>query len=137
MGAIGGDILEITWNHKTKGSGRLYPKAGEDNTFNVGGFTGSDDMQMVDGSGSSIRQLTGGRWKVGATVSWDMNEADELAEMQELSGDPQEAEWTVTLSNGTVWAGTGAPVGDLEGNVSQGTFAIVISGGGKLKKIAG
>ena len=138
MGAIGGDVEEITWNHPTRGSGRLYAKAGEDSTSVLGGRTGDNDMQKIDGSGAAIRTMTNGRWKVTAVVAWYMNSAvDELTQMQDLAGDTEESEFTITYSNGTVWAATGFPVDDLEGNSREATFELTISGGGKLVKIGG
>jgi hypothetical protein len=137
MAAVGGDILEITYNHPTIGSGIWFPKANEDSTFDPGGFRGTDDANQVDGSGKKIRQLNRVGWFVETTVSWDGNVANELDQAEALAGDPVEADWTVTHINGTVWKGKGAPVGDIQGNGNTATMAIKISGGGKLKKISG
>ena len=43
MAATGGDILEITFNHPTLGSGTIYPKSGEDSTLITGGFRSEDE----------------------------------------------------------------------------------------------
>ena len=56
MSVIGGDILEITFNHPTLGSGIIFPKAAEDSTFDLGGFRSNDDAAGVDGSGEMIDQ---------------------------------------------------------------------------------
>jgi len=77
------------------------------------------------------------RWKFGVTVSWDMNSADELSKIHELAASPVQADWTISSINGTVWGGKGKPVGDYEGNGNAATFPLLISGGGKLKKISG
>lgn len=135
--AVGGDIIEITYNHPTLGSGVFYPKSGEDSTFTPGGFIGNDDDNMLDGSGTSIRQLNQVRWKVAVTCSWDMNGADEVTKARQLSGSTEEADWTFTHINGTVWGGKGAPVGTIEGNGNASTFALTVSGGRGLKKIVG
>lgn len=137
MAATGGDILEITYNHPTLGSGIWFPKAAEDSTFDPGGFRGADDANMVDGSGKAIRQLNRVRWSFEGTVSWDGNVANELNQAKALAGDPVEADWTVTSINGTVWKGKGAPVGDIQGNGNTATMAIKIGGGADLKKISG
>lgn len=137
MAAVGGDILEITYNHPTAGSGIWFPKANEDSTFDPGGFRGTDDANQVDGSGKKIRQLNRVGWFVETTVSWDGNVANELDQAKALAGDPVEADWTITHINGTVWKGKGAPVGDIQGNGNTATMAIKISGGGELKKISG
>ncbi len=132
---VGGDITEISYNHPTIGSGVLYPKAAEDSTFDLGGFRGNDDANMVDGGGRNIRQLNQVRWSFEGTVSWDMNIDNELQKVTDMSKDPQEADWTFTHINGTVWGGKGAPVGDVQGNGNGSTFTLKASGGKALKKI--
>lgn len=137
MAAVGGDITEITYNHPTLGTGTIFPKSGEDSTYDLGGLRGNDDANMVDGSGGSIRQLNRVRWSFEVTVAWDMNSRAELEKLTALAGDPVEAEWTITNINGTVYGGTGAPVGDMQGNGNAATFTLKVSGGGALKKITG
>lgn len=135
MAVIGGDLVEATYNHPTLGSGTVYYKAGEDGTIDTGGFTGADDAQQIDGAGRTIRQLNRKRWSAEGVVAWDMNSADELKAVNDMAGDPQEADWTITHYNGTVWGGKGAPVGDVQGATNAATFTLKISGGGVLKKI--
>ena len=137
MASVGGDIIEVTYNHPTLGTGTILPKSGEDSTFDLGGFRGNDDANMVTGSGESIRQLNNARWSFEVTVAWDMNTKSELEKITALAGDPVEADWTITHINGTVYGGKGAPVGDQQGNGNAATFTLKVSGGGKLKKIVG
>lgn len=135
MAAVGGDIIEITYNHPTLGSGTYYPKSGESFTLDLGGVKGNDDANMVDGGGNTIRQLNRTRWSCEGPVAWDSNVALELDTVTALAGDPVEADWTISHINGTVWGGKGAPVGDVQGDTNAATFTLKISGGGKLKKI--
>jgi hypothetical protein len=137
--ATGGDILEITYNNPNLGSGVFYPQAGTDSSLNTGGVMNTDDMAMIDGSGAPIRQMTNTRWKFNFTSSWDMNSTDEVSLLKALAADthPDGTQWTVSIINGTTWAATGFPVGDIEGNTKDATVAVVISGGGKMKKIIG
>lgn len=135
MGAIGGDILEITFNHPTIGSGTIYPKSAEDSTIDLGGFRSEDDENMIDGSGAMIDKMTRARWGVETKVAWDNNVAQELEKLNDLAASPVQADWTITHISGTVWGGTGKPVGDLKGSGNDGTFSLKIAGGGKLKKI--
>jgi hypothetical protein len=137
MGAVGGDITEITYNHPTLGTGTWFPKASEDSTFDPGGIRGNDDANMVDGGGRTIRQLNRVRWSFAGTVAWDMNSANELEQARKLAASPVEADWTISHINGTVWGGKGAPVGDVQGNGNAGTFSIKLSGGQGLEKIIG
>ena len=136
MAAVGGDILEISYNHPTLGTGRFFPKSGEDSTFDYGGIRGNDDANGVDGGGRTIRQLNAVRWSFETVVSWDANLSDELRQMTKLAGDPVEADWTITHINGTVYGGLGAPVGDIQSNGNAATMTLKVSGGGALVKIS-
>lgn len=133
--AVGGDITEITWNHPTLGSGVMYPKAGEDSTFDLGGFRANDDANSIDGGGNMIDQLNRVRWSLESTIAWDMNTDLTLEKIVALAGSPEQADWTISHVNGSVYGGKGKPVGDLQGAGNAATFALKISGGGKLKKI--
>lgn len=130
----GGDLIEITYNHPTVGSGVIFAKASEDNTFDLGGFNSSDDQNMIDGGGNMIDQMNRKRWKVSVLVSNDMNTRTELEKIEAIVASPLQADWTFSHVNGTIYAGTGKPVGDKELNVNQSTVPLTISGGGKLKK---
>lgn len=133
--ATGGDIIEITYNHPTIGSGTIFAKSNEDSTFNLGGFRSNDDNNMIDGAGNMIDQINRTRWSLETTVSWDMNEREELQKVNDMAGSPEQADWTFSHVNGTVHSGKGKPVGDLEGNGNAATFTLKISGGGVLRKI--
>lgn len=135
--AVGGDIIEITYNHPTLGSGVVFPKASEDSTYDLGGFMSTDEANMVDGGGNMIDQQNRKRWFVQAVVAWDMNEREDLERLTDLNASPIPGEWTFTHINGSVYKGTGKPVGDLQGNGNAATFTLKVAGGGKAKKIAG
>lgn len=137
MSVVYGDIREITYNHPTLGSGTYFPKAGEQSSFDPGGFRGEDDAQMVDGGGRNMKKLTQNRWSAEAVVSWDANVTNELDTLKKLAADPVDGDYTISLVNGTVWGGKGSPVGDVKGDVSSGTIALKLAGGGELKKIVG
>jgi hypothetical protein len=132
--ATGGDIIEITYNHPTIGSGVIYPKAAEDNNFDLGGVRSADDANMVDGGGNMIDQMNRTRWSVETLCVNDMNSQNEAEKCNELAASAVLADWTFTHINGAVYVGKGKPVGDLINNVNQSTFTLKVSGGGKLKK---
>ncbi len=134
--AVGGDILEITYNHPTLGSGILRPKSAEDNTYDQGGIRTGDDANMIDGGGNPIWQKNRVMGFFEAVVANDQNTNEELEQMIALAADPVEAEWTFSLINGTVYGGTGVPVGDLQGNINQATFTLKVAGA-SFKKIVG
>jgi len=134
--AVGGDILEITYNHPTLGTGTIFPKASEEASYDLGGFKSNDDASMVASSGEMIDQINQTRWFFSVSVTWDMNVREDLEKIAELAADTVLADWTFTHINGTVYAGKGKPVGtDLAGNGNTSTFPLKVSGGGKLKKI--
>lgn len=135
--AVGGDIIEITFNHPTIGSGVIFPKSAEDSTFDPGGFRSNDDANMIDGGGNMIDQLNRVRWSLESTVAWDMNTREDLEKIAQLAASPVLADWTFSHINGTVYGGKGKPVGDVQGNGNAATFTLKVAGGGTLKKVVG
>jgi len=133
--AIGGDLIEATYNNPVVGSGVFYFKGSEDGTFNLGGLTTQDDSAMVDGAGKAIYVMNQKMWSVEGVISWDMITNNELLKLQALSAEPSESDWTFSHVGGTIWSGKGKPVGDLAGNTGQATTPLKIAGGGKLSKI--
>jgi len=134
--AVGGDIIEITYNHPVLGTGVLNPKSGEDNSYFPGGIITSSDENMIDGSGQPIWQKNRRRGYFEAVCVNDQNDAEELQKMIELSAHPEPTEWTFSIANGTVYGGTGKPVDSFEGNINQATFTLRVEGG-QFKKIVG
>lgn len=135
MGFIGGDVLEITFNHPTLGDGTFYLKSGEDVSYDLGGFRSEDEMGAVAGNGEMIDKLNRKRWMIEAPVAWDMNGNDELQILSNLAADPEPATFTISHINGDVRKGKGKPVGDLPGEGQSSTIPVKLSGGGTLKKI--
>lgn len=136
MAAVGGDILEVTYAHDTLGSGTFFPKSGEDSTFDLGGFRGGDDANMVDGGGRNIKQLNRVRWSFEVLVAWDAITDEDLEKLTALAESPIDADWTVSLINGAVYAGKGSPVGDIQGSGNSPSFTLKVAGGGKMVKQA-
>ncbi len=134
--AVGGDILEVTYNHPTLGTGIFRPKSNEDNTYDQGGIRTNDDSNMVDGGGTAINQKNRVRGFFEVVISNDINTNEELDQVNALAADPVEADWTFSLINGAVFGGAGTPVGDIQGNVNQATFTLKVSGS-QFKKIVG
>ena len=132
-----GDVLEITYNHPTLGSGTYFPKSAEDSSFDSGDFRSTDDANSITASGSMIDIINRTRWSVELPVEWDSAVDDELESLRELAANPVLAEWTIRRINGTVYRGTGKPVGDIVGNGNTGTIPLKVAGGGVMEKIAG
>lgn len=133
--SVGGDIVEITYNHPTLGSGSFFPKAGEDSEYNLGGFRNDDEANGIDGGGGMIVKKNRTRWHFGIKVAWDANTRHDLEKAIALANSNVAADYTFSHSNGTVYRGAGYPVGDLMGNGNTATFDLKISGGGVLKEI--
>jgi|SRR5690242_2743060 len=136
MAVIGGDILEISFNHPTLGSGSLFPKSNEQSTLDTGGFRTEDDANHVDGGGRNIRKMNRVRWYTEQIIANDINVAQELEKVVAMAGDPLDGEWTLTHISGAVYKGTGSPVGEHQLDLNAATFSLKIGGGGKMKKIA-
>jgi hypothetical protein len=133
--AVGGDLLEIKWQHPTLGSGVFFPKSNEDSTFDLGGFRSNDDANMIDGGANIIDQINRVRWSLETVVSWDQSIANELEVARQLSGSPVMTTFTITHISGSVWTATGKPVGDIQANGNQATFTLKLSGGSILRKV--
>lgn len=131
--AIGGDILEITFNHPTKGTLTVYPKAGVDSTLDPGGFRSQDSDDGIDGAGQMIDQMNRTRPSLETTLAWDSNQDLTLHSIAALAGDPVQSDITISHSNGSVYGGKGKPVGDVKGNWNNGTFALKMAGDGEWK----
>jgi len=135
MGAIvAGDILEIRWSNPKFGSGIWSPKSNEDSNLNPGGFRTSDDKNMVTANGKMIAQLNNTLWSLECTIAWDQNIANEAEVVSNLTGATDDTTFTITHINGTIWGGSGRPVGDVSGNMNTGLLPIKLAGGGKLEK---
>lgn len=133
--AVGGDLLQGTYNHPTLGTGTLYYKSGEDSTLSLGGYQSADDAGGVDASGEMIDVMTAQRWSVEGTLGWDLNNREELENLQSLQSDPEPADWTFSHVSGVIYAGRGKPVGDLSGKANNATMSLKVQGGGKLAKL--
>ena len=69
--AVGGDIIEITYNHPTLGSGTLFPKSSEAGTYDLGGFRSKDEASGIDGGGTIIDTMNQVRGFFEATIAND------------------------------------------------------------------
>lgn len=127
--AVGGDIIEITYNHPSLGSGTLFPKSSDASSYDLGGFRSKDEAAAIDGSGAMIDTMNQVRGYFESTVSNDMNGSKELEKVSALAAHPVPATWTFSVINGITYSGTGKPVGDLTGDVDKATFKLKVAGG--------
>jgi hypothetical protein len=132
---VGGDVIDITYKHPTLGSGTWYVKSGETSTFDPGGFISNDDDMGIDGSGTMITEMTQQRWCVEATIRNDMNSAREMEQVSALAGDVDDADYIITHVNGSVYGGSGRPVGKVPADGKAATMKIKLAGGGALSQV--
>lgn len=129
MAFTGGDIIEISYNHPTIGSGILQPKANEDNEYDIGGVRSNDDEQGISSQGEAIYSMTMKRWSAKCVVASDMNIRQEYEKVIAMAASIDEGVFSFQHINGTIYKGKGKPVGDLKLNVNQSTFQLQLSGG--------
>jgi len=136
MGFVGGDILEITYNHSIIGSGSLFLKSNEDGTLDLGGYRSNDDANMITGDLQMIDQInaTRGAYET-PPVAWDMVDNDELKKISLMSESPVLADWTITSISGAIWGGKGKPVGDIQGNTNAATIGLKIAFSGRVRRL--
>lgn len=132
--AVGGDIIEVTFNHPTIGSGTFFPKSSESSSYDTGGFRSKDESNAIDGSGTPIDTMNQVRGMFECTVSNDMNTNQDLEKAAALAASPVPATWTFSVINGVSYSGSGKPVGDLNADIDKATFKLKVSGG-KFTKI--
>lgn len=127
MPYTGGDTIEITYNHPL-GSGTLFLKANEDGNLKLGGYESNDDNNAITGDGQLIEQLNRVRGSYESPpVAWDMVDKDELTVLNNMAGHPDLGDWTISLINGTVWAGKGRPVGEIIGNTNTALIPLKLA----------
>lgn len=129
MGAVGGDILEVTYNHPVLGTGTFFPKSSESSTFDLGGFRSKDEANSIDGSGASIDVMNQVRGFFECVCSNDMNTNQEVEKAAALAESPLPATWVFSCINGVSYSGSGKPVGDVIGDVDKATFKLKVAGG--------
>jgi len=133
--AVHGDITEITYSHPTIGSGVFFPKSAEGNTYDPGGIRNSDDANAIAGDGSLIvtKNRVAGFFEV--MIEDDMNVRGDALILAQLAADTVAADYTFSVINGSVFACSGIPVGDINPDVNSGTFTLKIVSG-NIEKIA-
>lgn len=136
MSVIGGDITEITFNHPTIGTGILFPKSDEDSELDLGGYRSGDEEKGIDGGGNMIDTMTLSRWSFSSVVAGDTQTREDLEKLSRLTADPVPAVWTITHISGSIYQGTGKPVGDVKQALKGATIQLKVAGGGAAKKIA-
>jgi len=137
MAFIGGDSLEISYQHPTLGSGILYPKAGETFTYDLGGIRNNDDANGVAGNGEIIPIKNRIRCYFEGPIACDFTSGGDTQEkLVALAESNVPAEWQISGINGSSYKLTGYIVGDIQLDTNASTISLKVSGGGKMVQIA-
>ena len=132
-----GDIIEVTYNHPSLGSGTFFCKANEDGTLEPGGFRNNDDDNSVTGNGQIIIQKN---YRLATMefppIAWDMTDKDDQKKLSDLAESSDLADYTIAHVSGAIWAGSGIPVGDIPGVTNTAQVTLKLAFNGKLKQIA-
>jgi len=133
---IGGDVTGITCNHPTLGSFNFSTKSNESYTLDPGGFRSNDDSNSITPDGNVITQINRVRWSFEGPIMADFQSNQEIKNFPLLSQNSVDTVWTISLINGTVYKGTGRPVGDFTVDTNTAQATTKLSGGGILEQIS-
>lgn len=131
---IFGDVDEIVCQHAL-GEFRFSPKSNESFTIDRGGIRANDDANQVTSTGQNMPQLNRVRWSVEGAIAVDTIADTEPDALAKLAAHPEDGTWTFSLITGTVYKGTGRPVGDQQYDTNAGTMTLKVAGGGQLEKL--
>jgi hypothetical protein len=135
MAAVGGDIIEVTYNHPTLGTGFFKAVVGEANTFQPGGFMNSDEETGLNAQGGLIIDKTRTRAFFEIVVESDLNVDEDLIRAKALAENTAPANWSISIVNGTIWSGSGVPVGAMDADIKASRFTLKVASG-KFTRIA-
>lgn len=136
MSFVGGDIIEITYNHSTLGSGTIFCKSNEDGTIDLGGYRSNDDANAITGNGKIIDQMNRVRGSFETPpIAWDMTDKDELQKLADMAASPVLGDWTWSSISGAIWGAKGKPVGDIQGTTNASQITLKLAFEGQIKKL--
>ena len=127
--AVHGDVTEITVAHPTLGTRTFFPKAGEGNTFSIGGVMTADDVNSITTSGQMIYTSNRVAGFFSVLIEDDQNDREDAIFIQALAGSSVPGVWVLSLINGTIWKGSGKPVGSYETELNAGTMTLKVNAG--------
>lgn len=134
MASYGGDITEIRYNNSEVGSGVFYPVSGQAGTLDPGGLRNTDDAAAMSGDGQLVITKNRVRGSLEIVCANDMNIRNDIEVYKALHQSTVITDWTISINNGTIWGGSGVPVGDLAADVNAATFPLKVAAG-EFKKI--
>ncbi len=133
----GGDLKEMTWQNQDVGQGRVFSKAGETHTIDLGGYKTDDSEDNTDSGANFMNLKTTKPWSYEYTAAVDEVNPNrmELETAQALSNSFSPTTFTFTNINGIVYTGVGTIVGDIKHDRSKSVMAYKVMGSGILQQI--
>lgn len=125
--AFGGDITSITYNNPEVGSGVFKPKAGEGNTYDLGGMRYVDDVNSKTSDGTGIWTQNNKMGFFQVLIANDMNVNKDAEKIVALHRSTSDTLWTFTVVNGCTYRGKGRPVGDVAPDVDKATVSLKVN----------
>lgn len=124
MAFVGGDVIELSISSPDKGNLLVYPKSGEDNKFDPGGYRNNDEANGITGSGTLIVTKNMVRGSLELVCPWDMNVTLDVEKVKDFMSSTLDCDFVATIINGAQYAFKGVLVGDLSGGINTATFSI-------------
>ena len=124
----GSDVASITCNHPTLGSFRFKAKGNEEFTFDFGGVRNDDSDDNVASDGTPIYKKSYKLASVEGTFMVDFSVGTEERIFPQLCSSSEDATWTYSLLDGSVYKITGQPVGDLKTSTQNATMPVKVVG---------
>jgi hypothetical protein len=123
---IGGSIQEISI------AGRVYSVAADaDVQRKLGGF---ENEEQANGNETSRKIMTRVTWSLtGLTLDIDDSNGDHEF-LQERADAKRREVFTVTYVDGSIYQGTGGPIGEIQFSSASATASVDFGGPGKLTK---
>lgn len=125
--AYGGDIKEVTFNNANIGSVSFKPKAGEGNTYDLGGVRTADDNSGITADGEAIWTQNMKMGMLQVLIANDMNVRKDLEKLADSAAALVETTVTFTVINGVTYRGKGMVVGDLIADIDKATVPVKIN----------
>jgi hypothetical protein len=122
----GGDIVDISCTHDDLGTNVFFAVAGQDSTYDTGGYRSDDSADNVTGNGIMIDKMNAKRSSFECTIAMEMGVTLEI--LSAMASSTKTGTWTFTNINGVIYTLVGKPVGDLNGNGNTSQIDLKVMG---------
>lgn len=129
MAATGGPLKEMTYR------GRTF-RGTDDSVLVINSLGGYTIEHMGNGDGSTRRKKTPVPWHVsGVKIEIDHSNRDYQFIKDNVTSSEDDGDVTFTLTDGTIYAGTGDFDGEIPNDTSDASLDAEMKGGGELTKL--